>query len=120
MIDAMTEAVTAVIASRATRAGARRGVTLVELMVTLALIGLLAGVVGLTLHTAPRAPSIDAPTARLVAARDSALRLGVPVTIALTVDGHSHVATALPDGRVIADSAFAIDAMSGTVRHDSP
>jgi prepilin-type N-terminal cleavage/methylation domain-containing protein len=119
-MSASTDAVTAVIVSAAVRSRARRGVTLVELMVTLALIGLLAGVVGLTLHTARHAPSIDAATARLVAARDSALRFGVPVTITLTVDGHSHVATALPDGRVIADSAFAIDAMSGTVRHDSP
>ena len=97
----------------ATHARARGGVTLVELMVTLALIGLLAGIVGLTLHTAARAPSTDAPTARLVAARDSALRLGVAVTIVIMVNGRAHIATALPDGRVVADSAFAVDALSG-------
>ena len=102
----------------AVRRRAREGITLVELTVTLALLGLLAGVVGLALHTAARVPAIDASAidasaARLLAARDSAVRFGVSVTVALTVDGHAHVATALPDGRVVADSAFAIDGLSG-------
>ena len=114
-MSASTDAVTAVIVSAAVRSRARRGVTLVELMVTLALIGLLAGVVGLTLHTARHAPSIDAATARLVAARDSALRFGIAVTVALTMDGRAHVATALPDGRVVADSGFTVDPLSGQV-----
>ena len=99
----------------ANHARARGGATLAELVVTLALIGLLAGIVGLTLHTARRLPSIDAPTARLLAARDSALRFGIAVTVALTMDGRAHVATALPDGQVVADSEFAVDPLSGQV-----
>jgi prepilin-type N-terminal cleavage/methylation domain-containing protein len=109
----VTKVITSPMPLAAPRARARGGVTIVELMVTLALIGLLAGVVGLALHSAPRGPSIDAPTARLVAARDSALRFGIAVTFALTVDGRAHIATALPDGRVVADSAFGVDALSG-------
>ena len=120
MMSASMHAMTAPMISAANRSRPRRGLTLVELIVTLALIGVLAGVVGLTLHTARRVPSIDAPTARLLAARDSALRYGVAVTVTLTVGGHAIVGTALPDGRVVADPAFKIDAMSGMVRHDSP
>ena len=118
-MSAVTVYMPAPMVSAATRSRLRRGLTLVELIVTLALIGVLAGVVGLTLHTARRLPSIDAPTARLLAARDSALRYGVAVTVTLTVDGHAVAGTAFPDGRVVAGSAFDVDAMSGMVRHDS-
>jgi prepilin-type N-terminal cleavage/methylation domain-containing protein len=117
---------------------APRGITLVELIVTLALLGLLAGVVGLTLHTAPHVPALDPTTAQLLAARDSALRTGHPVTITLTVtrvaadardddgrpaaaiDDAAAEATALPDGRIVASGTIPIDPLSGSVRDATP
>ncbi|MBX6332255.1 MAG: prepilin-type N-terminal cleavage/methylation domain-containing protein [Gemmatimonadaceae bacterium] len=115
-----------------------RGITLVELIVTLALLGLLAGVVGLTLRTTPHVPALDATTAQLLAARDSALRTGRPVTITLTgvsldagarhdddglaspANGLAAQATALPDGRIVASGTIAIDPLSGSARDAAP
>lgn len=98
----------------------RAGVTLVELMVVLVLLGLLAGVVGLTLHTAAPPASLSPAMAAIAAARDSAIRGARPVTITLTSadDVVDHVAwvTAYPDGRVAADPALGIDPMSGAPR----
>jgi prepilin-type N-terminal cleavage/methylation domain-containing protein len=91
----------------------RIGVTLIELMVVIALLGLLAGVVGLTLGSAPRPTSLDPATVVVLQARDSALRAGHPVTISLSVAGRSHHATAYPDGRVLTDAPIGIDPLSG-------
>lgn len=93
-----------------------QGVTLVELMVVLVLLGVLAGVVGLTLTAAPHPSAVDAATAAILAARDSAVRSGRAVTISVVVSEHVHDATALPDGRVITDAPAAIDPLSGSVR----
>jgi type II secretory pathway pseudopilin PulG len=89
-------------------------VTLVELLVVLMLIGLLAGVVGLTLGSTPSVAALDPVTARVMATRDSALRVGRPVTISIAVGRESHRATAFPDGRVLTDARLEIDALSGT------
>lgn len=67
-----------------TRSGARSGVTLFELMVVILLLGLLSGVVGLTMGSTPRVPSLDSTTVAVLQARDSALRTGHPVTIAFS------------------------------------
>lgn len=100
------------------RESTRGGVTLLELMVVLVLLGVLAGVVGLTLHTAPGAPAVDPVSATILAARDSAVQTGHPVTVAIVVSGSVRDATALPDGRVITDALAAIDPLSGSV-HDT-
>ena len=84
--------------------GVRRGVTLIELLVTLAILGLVAGVTGLSLGAAPvPAVPLDARRAHIADARDSALRTGHPVTVIIADDGMISYATALPDGRVLAD-----------------
>jgi prepilin-type N-terminal cleavage/methylation domain-containing protein len=93
------------------------GVTLLELLVTLALLGLLAGVAGLTLRTVPAVPVLDA-AAPVVAARDSALRNGYPVSITLIVAGRVYDATAFPDGRVLTDAPLDIDPLTGSVRRE--
>lgn len=91
-----------------------RGVTLVELLVVIMLMGLLAGVVGLTMNSTPGTAALDPATARVMAARDSALRTSHPVTIRLTVEQAAHYATAFPDGRVLTDAPLGIDALSGS------
>lgn len=90
-----------------------RGVTLVELLVVLVLLGLVAGVVGLTIHTAKPITVTDPILAAIAAARDSAIRTGRSVTIVLDVQDAQHEVTASPDGRVAADTALAIDPLNG-------
>lgn len=90
-----------------------RGVTLVELLVVLVLLGLVAGVVGLTIHTAKPVAVTDPALAAIAAARDSAIRTGRTVSIELDVHDAQREITASPDGRVLADTAFDINPLSG-------
>ena len=92
---------------------ARRAVTLMELIVVLVLLGVIAGVVGLTVHTARRPVQMDPILAAVEAARDSAIRTGHTVTIMVHANGAEHEATAGPDGLVRADSALEIDLLTG-------
>ena len=92
---------------------ARRAVTLVELIVVLVLLGVVAGVVGLTIHTARRPVQTDPVVAAVEAARDSAIRTGHTVTITVQANGAEHEATAGPDGLVRADSVLDIDLLTG-------
>lgn len=90
-----------------------RGVTLVELLVVLVLLGLVAGVVGLTIETAKPIPVTDPSLAAIAAARDSAIRTGRTVSIELSVNDAQREITASPDGRVLADTAFGINPLTG-------
>jgi hypothetical protein len=88
-------------------------------MVVILLLGLLSGVVGLTMGSTPRVPSLDPTTVAVLQARDSALRTGHPVTIAFSHEGSAHRATAYPDGRVVTDATLGIDPLSGSVSGDA-
>lgn len=85
------------------RRGVRRGVTLIELLVTLAILGLVAGVAGLSLGATPVPVPLDARRARIADARDAALRTGHPVTVIIADSDAVVYVTALPDGRVLTD-----------------
>ncbi|MGH7647951.1 MAG: prepilin-type N-terminal cleavage/methylation domain-containing protein [Gemmatimonadaceae bacterium] len=91
----------------------KRAVTLVELLVVLVLIGIVAGVVGLTMNTTPALAPPDPIAAAVAAGRDSAIRSGHTVTITLHVDDGQRSATATPDGRVLADTSLGIDPLTG-------
>jgi prepilin-type N-terminal cleavage/methylation domain-containing protein len=97
----------------------RTGVTLVELIVVLALLSVVAAVTGLAFRRARPVVGLDPSAALVLAARDSALRLGRVVTLRVSALGarRSATATAFPDGRVIADSSLGIDPLSGKVAH---
>ena len=97
----------------------RLGVTLLELMVTLALLAILAGVVGLSLHGSEPKRPVDARTAQLAAAREEALRSGHVVSVTLVDSSHAYTATAYPDGRVLADPALGVDPLTGRMREDT-
>jgi prepilin-type N-terminal cleavage/methylation domain-containing protein len=78
-----------------------RGATLVELIVVLAILGIVGAVVGL----APRGiaalePAPDAPAARVSEARRTAIATGTAVTATVLVDGVATDVTAWPDGSV--------------------
>jgi prepilin-type N-terminal cleavage/methylation domain-containing protein len=91
----------------------RAGVTLIELMVVLVLLSVIASVVTLAMRAAPSARPVDAAVTRVLAARDTALRTGRPLTITVLIASMEHSATAYPDGRLVADSAFHFDLVSG-------
>lgn len=87
--------------------------TLIELMIALALLGILTGVVGLAAGGARSVRTADGPTAKLAEARREALRRGRAVSITVMVSGGSYSATAFPDGSVAADSVFLADHLTG-------
>ncbi|MGH7621063.1 MAG: pilus assembly FimT family protein [Gemmatimonadaceae bacterium] len=91
----------------------RAGVTLMELMVVLVILSVMAGVVALAIRSEPPVRPTDAATARVLAARDSAVRTGHPVTMIVSIAGNERAATAYPDGRVVADSGMQLDPLSG-------
>lgn len=89
------------------------GVTLLELVVVLALLGIMAGVVGLSLRSAKPVPRMDVASLAAARARDSAVRSGRAVTVVITRDSQIFDATAFPDGRVVAAKRLSIDLLSG-------
>ena len=86
---------------------APRGFTLVEVVVALALFGLILGMSGVALASL-RAPAGSTTMRLLVTARDSAIRTGHPISVAVTAPdtGIDHAPRIthdrfLPDGRAI-------------------
>lgn len=95
----------------------RRGFTLAELMVVIMVLGAMAAVAGIAIGASRPVPLADVGLARVVAARDSALRAGRPVTVEVAVDGAVYLATAFPDGRVVTDAPLRISPLSGRDDH---
>jgi prepilin-type N-terminal cleavage/methylation domain-containing protein len=92
--------------------GLRRGVTLVELLVVLAIMTVMAAVVGLAAPPIHRTDP-DVATTRVTAARRAALSSGQPVSITVVSQEHPYAVTAYPDGAIVADSALAVDRLAG-------
>lgn len=95
------------------RSAARfRGTTLVELLVTLSILGILAGVTTLALRRVDR-PASDDPLTILA----DSLRLAVDtpraVVVRLVRDRKPLSATLWPDGSIVADSALRVDRLTG-------
>ena len=92
---------------------ARHGATLVELMVVIALLGIMAGVAVLAFRTAARPVGQEATMAQLMDARRAAITEGKRLTIDLVTDGQRHHATMFPDGRVVTSAPLSLDPLSG-------
>lgn len=89
----------------------RDGMTLIELLIALAIMGIMASVVTLLMRR-NGAPVVQDP-ARIVADSVAAVvARGWPAAIRLTIGGRVVVASVHPDGTVIADSAFHIDRLT--------
>lgn len=93
----------------------RRGVTLIELVVVLAILGIMAAVTGLTMNTAAPAVSPDTTITQITHLRDSALMTGKPITTVLTHHDTAIAVTVFPDGRVLSTGGH-IDRMTGRAR----
>ena len=91
----------------------RAGVTLLELLVAIALIGMMAAIAGLGAPRAQLRTQNDAMRSALASARRAAIDSGVAVTRMISVHGVPHAMTALPDGSIVADSDLIVDRLSG-------
>jgi prepilin-type N-terminal cleavage/methylation domain-containing protein len=91
----------------------RRGVTLVELIVVLAILAVIAGVTTLAFRRADTRPIAPAWVAAIAAARRIALDSARTVALTITVGDTVLAATALPDGSVVADARLAFDRLTG-------
>lgn len=84
----------------------RRGVTLIELLVTLVLLALMFTIVG----PGPRPDRVAPPLARMdplvVDAQREAIATGLPATRTDTIAGSRRALTAFPDGRLSLDSGW--------------
>lgn len=95
----------------------RDGVTLLELILVLAILGLMAGVVGLAAPKAVILAKADGAVASAMELRALAIRSGHAVTGDVSMRSGIVAVTAYPDGRVLADGALGIDPLSGRVTH---
>jgi prepilin-type N-terminal cleavage/methylation domain-containing protein len=95
--------------SRGRGAAGPRGSTLIELVVVLAILGLLLGVSALGLWSLRHTPE-DERLARIASARREALQRGSVVTIG--ADDSGRVLRFLPDGRAIGNE---VDPLTGSV-----
>jgi prepilin-type N-terminal cleavage/methylation domain-containing protein len=82
----------------------RPGVTLIELIAVLAVLGIIGTVVALTIRSTGLPGEADQLTASIARARRDALRFRHPVSIEIGAGPFIGRATAMPDGRVVADS----------------
>jgi prepilin-type N-terminal cleavage/methylation domain-containing protein len=93
----------------------RRGSTLIELIVTVALLGIVASVAAVAL----RLPSLDDAaglSARVKTARRQAIESGRAIWFEVPLKPGESDGTAYPDGRVlIADSSVEVDPMTGRI-----
>ena len=96
--------------------GCRRGMTLVELLVTLAIMGVLLGVVTLALQRMDQ-PVREDPYHIVAESLRVAAATGRAISVSLVVHGASIAATVFPDGSVVSDSVLAIERLSGKLPH---
>lgn len=82
----------------------RRGVTLLELLVTLCVIAIATAVVTVAVSRRTQLAPVDSAEVAVQAARAAAVRSGRPVTIVVKRPGGARQVTVLPDGRVAEDT----------------
>ena len=94
----------------------RHGMTLIEVVVVLTLLGIIGSVTALTIPRVREQPQADAGQV-LAEVRRRALRDGAPVTAQLLIDSAAHEVVVLPDGSVVIDSSVALDRLTARWRH---
>ena len=86
--------------------------TLLELLVTLALMGIIAGVATMAFRRF-HSPDPGDPRVMLADSLRRSVAEGRTITIRALLDSGAVQATAYPDGSVVADSALAISRLTG-------
>jgi prepilin-type N-terminal cleavage/methylation domain-containing protein len=95
---------------------ATRGVTLIELLVTLSLLAILSAVTTLAVRQIGK-PRPHDPRAILADSIRVVLESGRPTTVNFIIDGIATSATIRPDGSVMADSLLDLEPLSGRFTH---
>jgi prepilin-type N-terminal cleavage/methylation domain-containing protein len=95
----------------------RRGVTLVEFIVVLAIISIIAGVTTLAFRRVEVSPGVPPWVSAVAQARRTALDSARAVSLTIRIGDAVYAATALPDGSVVADAVLSIDRLTGVARH---
>lgn len=90
----------------------RSGVTLLELIVCVAVLGLMASVATLAMRSAVP-PDPNDPMTIIADTLETVLGTGTPATLRFIVNGRPAVATINPDGSILADSTLEIDRYTG-------
>jgi prepilin-type N-terminal cleavage/methylation domain-containing protein len=90
----------------------RRGTTLVELLVTVVVLGIIWSVATLALRSAPALKRTD-QASTIADTLNTVIESGLPATLELIVDAQPALATLSPDGTVVADSALHVDRLTG-------
>jgi len=96
----------------------RRGTTLIEMLISVVLLGILASVATPALRRAAAPPAGDAFTA-VAESLDVAIASGRTITLQLLVESRPAFATVYSDGSVVADSAIHVDRLTAR-RNDAP
>lgn len=89
----------------------RSGFTLIELIVVIAMLGIIAGVTAVSLRSPVDPATLE--NAEITAASRRAIESGHPVSISVRRQQHVYAITAKPDGRVVADTALMLDPLTG-------
>jgi len=98
--------------TRAIRSASRRGGTLIELLISLSLLGIMASVVTLAVRRiAP--PDPTDPMTIIGDTTSVIMASGQPATLEFEVNGQLVFATLNPDGSIVADSLLAIERFTG-------
>lgn len=92
------------------------GVTLVEMLVVLAVLGIMAGMVGLAWQPGSWVAGDPQLSHEAIASvRRQALESGKPVQAVVTLDGRPVQVRAMPDGRVLGAEQLNVNPLSGVV-----
>lgn len=97
----------------------RDGVTLVELLVTITILGVLSTVATLAVRRIEK-PNPDDPRTLLANGIRTVLKTGKPARLHFVIDGVVANATILPDGSVVADSALMVERLTGIPARAKP
>lgn len=95
----------------------RRGVTLIELIVVLAIVAVIAGVTTLAFRRADLTPKVEPWVNAIATARRTAIDSARTISLTVRVGDSLYAATALLDGSIVADARLGIDRLSGEVAH---
>jgi prepilin-type N-terminal cleavage/methylation domain-containing protein len=93
----------------------RTGLTIIELVVVLTLLGLMASVAAFSMPTAKK--SVD-PSEIVRGAQRDAIKQGQEMTVRARLRDSSFDVTALPDGSVVADSGLLHELLNESKRTD--
>lgn len=89
-----------------------RGSTLVEMLITLTLLGVIAAVATLAIRRVSP-PDPNDPLTVIADTINAVMKSGRPATLQFMVNGRPALATLNPDGSVVADSVLHVDRLTG-------